>query len=94
MLRFILFNPKNKFSPKIEIDENNISIREDVYLRTKKINWDELKQIQFKSFALDFLFNNGKSLLVVLRTTNEGSMEVKKSLMEVASKKSIQIVAG
>ena len=94
MLGFILFNPKNKFSPKIEIDENNISIREDVYLRTKKINWDELKQIQFKSFALDFLFNNGKSLLVVLRTTNEGSMEVKKSLMEVASKKSIQIVAG
>ena len=59
-----------------------------------KINWDELKQIQFKSFAWDFLFNNGKSLLVVLRTTNEGSMEVKKSLMEVASKKSIQIVAG
>lgn len=94
MLGFILFNPKNKFSPKIEIDENNISIREDVYLRTKKINWDELKQIQFKSFAWDFLFNNGKSLLVVLRTTNEGSMEVKKSLMEVASKKSIQIVAG
>lgn len=94
MLGFILFNPKNKFSPKIEIDENNISIREDVYLRTKKINWDELKQIQFKSFALDFLFNNGKSLLVVLRTTNEGSMEVKKSLMEIASKKSIQIVAG
>ncbi len=86
MLGFILFNPKNKFSPKIEIDENNILIREDVYLRTKKI--------QFKSFALDFLFNNGKSLLVVLRTTNEGSMEVKKSLMEIASKKSIQIVAG
>ena len=39
MLGFILFNPKSKFSPKIEIDENNILIREDVYLRTKKINW-------------------------------------------------------
>ena len=70
MLGFILFNPKSKFSPKIEIDENNILIREDVYLRTKKINWDELRQIQFKSFTLDFLFNNGKSLLAVLRTTN------------------------
>ena len=94
MLGFILFNPKNKFSPKIEIDENNILIREDVYLRTKKINWDELRQIQFKSFTLDFLFNNGKSLLAVLRTTNEGSREVKNSLMEIASKKLIQIVAG
>ena len=94
MLGFILFNPKNKFSPKIEIDENNILIREDVYLRTKKINSDELRQIQFKSFALVFLFNNGKSLLVVLRTTNEGSMEVKNSLMEIASKKLSQIVAG
>ena len=94
MLGFILFNPKSKFSPKIEIDENNILIREDVYLRTKKINWDELRQIQFKSFTLDFLFNNGKSLLAVLRTTNEGSREVKNSLMEIASKKLIQIVAG
>ncbi len=90
----ILFDPKNKLAPKVVVDENEISIREDIFNRTKNIKWNELKQIDFKSFALDFLFNDSRTLLVILKTTGETSKEIKKAIREMADKKSVNIIGG
>ena len=93
-LGFILFNPTNKFAPKVVIDEDEITIREDVFKRTKLIKWSDIKLIEFKSYALDFSFIDNKSQLFILPTTAETSMEVKKSLREVADRKLINIKGG
>ncbi len=93
-LGIILFNPTNIFAPKFIIDDNEIQIREDVHVKTKRIIWSDIKEITYKSFALDFLLNDNTSKLILLRTNGETSIEIKKSLREIADKKSINIIGG
>jgi hypothetical protein len=90
----ILFDPKNKLAPKVVIDDIEILIREEIFKRTKSIKWTELKQIDLKSFALDFLFNDNRTLLVILKTTGETSKEIKKVIREMADRKSVNIIGG
>lgn len=93
-LGLILFNPTNMFAPKFVIDDNEIKFREDVHLKTKTIKWNDIKEVTFKPFALDFLLNNNSNKLVILRTNGETSVEIKKSIREIAKKKSINIIGG
>jgi len=93
-LGLILFNPTNMFAPKFVIDDNQIQIREDVHVKTKTINWNDIKEITYKSFALDFLLNDNSNKLIILRTNGETSVEIKKSIREIADKKSINIIGG
>ena len=94
ILGLILFSPTNKFTPRVVIDENEITIREDVFNRTKLIKWSDLKLIEFKSFAIDFLFNDNKTELIILPTTGETVIEIKKTLRELADKKLITVKGG
>jgi hypothetical protein len=91
-LGLILFNPTNMFAPKFIIDDNEIQIREDVHVKTKTINWNDVKEITYKSFALDFLLSDNSIKLIILRTNGETSVEIKKSIREIADKKSINII--
>ncbi len=93
-LGLILFNPTNMFAPKFVIDDNEIQIREDVHVKTKTIKWNDMKEITYKSFALDFLLNDNSNKLVILRTNGDTSVEIKKSIREIADKKSINIIGG
>lgn len=70
-LGLILFNPANMFAPKVVIDENQILVREDVHAKTKSINWKDIKEITYKSFALDFLLQDNSNRSVILRTNAE-----------------------
>ncbi len=94
LLGFTLFNSRVTFSPKISVDEEKIIVREDIFTKTKRINWNDVKEITFKSFALDILLKNNKEELVILRTNAEVSIEVKALLREVANKKMIQVKGG
>lgn len=94
ILGLILFSSTNKFTPRVVIDEDQITIRKDVFNRTKLIKWNDLKLIEFKSFALDFLYNDNKTQLIILPTTGETVIEIKKSIRELADKKLIAIKGG
>ncbi len=93
-LGFTLFSSTVKFSPKLSVDDEKIIVREDVFKRTKRIDWKDIKEITFKSFALDILLNDDKEKLVILRTNAEVSIEVKKLVREMADKKMITIKGG
>ncbi len=54
-LGLILFNPTNMFAPKFVIDDNQIQIREDVHVKTKTINWNDIKEITYKIFCIGLL---------------------------------------
>ena len=60
----------------------------------KQIKWSDIKEIEFKNYAIEFLFNNLKSQLIILRTNAETSIEIKKLVREIATQKSINIVGG
>ncbi len=94
ILGLIVFNPTNVLAPKFVIDENGIQIRGTLTVKTKTINWNDIKEITYKSFELDFLLNDNSSKLIILRTNGETSVEIKKSIREIADKKSINIIGG
>ncbi len=93
-LGFTLFSPTVQFSSKISVDYEKIIVREDVFKKTKRIDWKDIKEITFKSFALDILLNDDKEKLIILRTNAEASIEVKKLVREMADKKMITIKGG
>lgn len=93
-LGFTLFSSTVKFSPKISVDDEKLIIREDVFKKTKIIDWKDIKEITFKSFALDILLNDNKEKLVILRTNAEVSIEVKKLVREMADRRNITVKGG
>ena len=93
-LGFALFSSAVKFSPKISVDDEKLIIREDVFKKTKSIDWKDIKEITFKSFALDILLNDNKEKLVILRTNAEVSIEVKKLVREMADRRNITVKGG
>ena len=88
----ILFNPKIGFLPKVSVDENAILIREEVFMKTRQVNWKDIKEITFKSFELDTLRTDNSNELIMLKTNAQTSFEVKKLLREIADRKSVMIV--
>jgi hypothetical protein len=94
IMGFILFDSTSKLAPKFEIDEVQILVKEDIFKKTKLLNWNEITEISFKPFALEFMFTDKSSQLVILKTTGETSIEIKKSIREIADKKLINIVGG
>ena len=89
-----LFTSMVRFSPKISVDENEIVVREDVFLKTRTIKWKDIKEISFKSFALDILLVNNTNEIITLRANAETSIEVKKLLREIAGRKLVSIKGG
>ena len=94
IIGLILFNPTSKLAPKFEIDDQEINIKEAIHKRTKSIKWTNIKEITFKSFALEFSLTEDKMELVILKVDGATSLEIKKALREFAEKKSITVTGG
>lgn len=90
----ILFNPNNKITPKVQLDEKGIYIKQDLHKRALKIDWSNIKEIGYKTFELDFLLNNHNTETVPLQTTAEISIEIKKAIRKLADGKQINIIGG
>lgn len=90
----ILFNPNNKITPKVQLDEKGIYIKQDLHKRALKIDWSNIKEIAYKTFELDFLLNNHNTETVSLQTTAEISIEIKKAIRKLADGKQINIIGG
>lgn len=87
---FILFG-NTRLTPKVEIDDTQICIRESISKPIKRIHWDNIKEIRFGSFELDFNYHNNTGQLITLRTDAQTSISVKKSIREFAEARSIPI---
>ena len=94
IIGLILFNPTSKLAPKFEIDDIEINIKEAIHKRTKSIKWTNIKEITFKSFAIEFSLAEDKMELVILKVDGATSLEIKKALREFAEKKSITVIGG
>ena len=61
-------------------------------MKTRQVNWKDIKEITFKSFELDTLRTDNSNELIMLKTNAQTSIEVKKLLREIADRKSVMIV--
>jgi hypothetical protein len=94
LLAFVLFSPFFWFTPKLTVDKNKIIFRENIFKGTKTIEWKDIKGIKYKSFEIEFQYNNGVTESLYLKTDSERSIEVKRALREIADNKLIPIDGG
>ena len=90
----ILFNPVNKLTPKVHVDENGILIKEDIHKGQRRIDWGNVKEITYKSFELNFLLNDNNIEKVSLHTNGDISIEIKKTIRQFADDRQIRIIGG
>jgi hypothetical protein len=90
----ILFSRTNKLTPKIKVDEIGILIKEDIHKGQIKIDWENVKEITYRPFELNFHLTDNSTETVNLTTSGEISVDVKRTIREFADGKQIRIVGG
>lgn len=90
----ILFNPANKLAPKVHVDDNGITIKEDIYKARRQIDWKNIREIRYKSFELNFQLTDNNIETVTLSTTGDISLDIKKTIRQFADDRQIKIVGG
>lgn len=90
----ILFNQANMLTPKFQIDDNRIIIKEDVHKGQRQIDWKNVKEITYTPFELNFHLTDNNTETVNLSTSAEISLNIKKTIRQFADERQIKIVGG
>lgn len=84
---------KSRFSPKIKIEENALTIKEGLWSGISRFNWDDIKQIKLGSYKI-WVTSNGKEKKFNLDSTSQISIEIKKAIREIGLQKNITVIGG
>ena len=90
----VLFGRTNRLTPKIQVDDNGILIKEDIHKGRRRIDWKNIKEITYRPFELNFHLTDNNTETVILTTNVEISVDVKRTIREFADGKQIRIVGG
>jgi hypothetical protein len=90
----LLFYPAHRLVPKVQVDDLGIVIKEELYKRERLLFWNNIKEISYKSFELDFLLDNDRVEQVHLPTNAAISVEIKKIIRQFADRNHISVVGG
>lgn len=91
---FVLFNPGNPYTPKVKIDDHIITIKPDLFIREKKIEWSLIREIVYHSFELQFNLKDQRVLNVDLPTDATHSVAIKQAIRGTAERKKIPVISG
>ena len=89
----LLFS-STRLIPMVHINDIAIVVKEDIHHENKNILWEDIKEISFKSFEINFTLKGRKNTTVILNTNAQISQEIKRSIRAVAEKKDITINGG
>lgn len=81
-------------TPKFQIDDNRIIIKEDVHKGQRQIDWKNVKEITYTPFELNFHLTDNNTETVNLSTSAEISLNIKKTIRQFADERQIKIVGG
>ena len=81
------------YTPRIQIDSSTLELRNKVFGKTWQLDWSEIRSIEFRSFEIQF--NLKDDVRVFSYGSNpETSMDIKKSIREMAENKDIEVIGG
>ena len=84
--------PKFRFSPRVEIDSEEVKIKPDFFNRTSRLKWNSIETVKFGSYQLSFLLKDGSTETFILPGIKEISLDVKKAIREICEDREIEIV--
>jgi len=90
----ILFNRTNKLTPKVQVDDIGIIIKEDIHKGQRTIEWNKVREISYKPFELNFHLTDNNIETANLSTSGEISLDIKKTIRQFADDRQIKIVGG
>lgn len=90
----ILFSRTNKLTPKVQVDNNGIIIKEDLHKGQRQIDWKNIKEITYQPFELNFHLTDNNTETVNLATNGDISIDVKRLIRQFADDRQIKIVGG
>lgn len=83
----------SKFAPKVKVDERMIELKNNLWKPSIKSIWIEMSSIRFNPYEV--VFQLEESLISFsYNTDSELSIEIKKTIREIAEYKNIQIIGG
>lgn len=89
----ILISPFNR-APKMQIDDRGLLIMNENYKKGLNIDWTNIKEITYRTFALDFVLDDSKIVTVDLPTTAKKTNEIKQTIRTYSEPKNIKIIGG
>lgn len=88
-----MFNENSSFAPKVKISNDHIILKNDLWSRSKKIKWTDIKSIQFNSFRLYFTLRE-EQFTFNYSSDADTSIQIKEALREIAKDKNITILGA
>lgn len=87
------FSANSKYSAKIKVTDKLIELRAKFWGSVITLNWQEVKNIRFSNYRVDFeLHDESKS--IHYSTTAKRSIQLKQLLRETAKQHSIEVSGG
>lgn len=80
-------------SPKITITDSEVKFKNTVLKNFTKLDWADIALIDFGSFEIEFQLKNGNKKFKY-DSNADVSLEIKKSIRQVADEKGIEISGG
>ena len=83
----------SKFSPKVFMNSNHILIKEGLWSGSQTYNWTDIREITLGSYKITIGTERNKKTFHI-DSTPQISIDIKRTLKEVASKKNITLIGG
>ncbi len=86
LFALIAFSKSSKYALKVKVDDAIIEFKTNFFKKPTKLNWHDIKFIEFKSYQINFhLGNSDKN--ISYDTSAPVSIEIKETLREIAERK-------
>ncbi len=89
----LAFSKHSKYAPRVEVDQDNLLLKNKFLKEAKMITWDQIKQIEFASYRLVFSMPDSEYAFLY-DTQAETSREIKSTIREMAESKGIDVLGG
>ncbi len=87
-----LLSPDSRYAPRIEMDEDGVLIKDDIFHRSKYFDWTGISEIKFGIYKFTIQLKSGKSQTFKLNFQQEAiNEEIKSSFTETGRRNNIMI---
>ena len=87
------FLENSKFSPKVQLDELTIELKNSLWKPSVKLKWSDLSSIKFEPYEVIFNINDVSNSFSFNANANV-SVEIKQTIREMAERRNIDVVGG
>ena len=87
------FSINSKYAMRLKVNDSLLEFKSAYLKPVVRLKWDDIKQIKFDAYKIDFQLNKRKEVFRY-RSNSEVSIEIKKTLREIAEQKNITVTGG